>query len=81
MGCGRLHQHRCRTGQPDGRAEDAANDTTVGFGRGFDDDGDALTYTITAGNVGNAFKIDAATGHIQVNDADAIDFETLVAIP
>ena len=58
-------------------AEDAANDTTVGFGRGFDDDGDALTYTITAGNVGNAFKIDAATGHIQVNDADAIDFETL----
>ena len=58
-------------------AEDAANDTTVGFAYGFDDDGDALTYSLAGGNVGNAFKINAGTGEIQVNDANAIDYETL----
>ena len=58
-------------------AEDVANDTTVGFAYGFDDDGDALTYSITGGNVGNAFKINGTTGEIQVNDASAIDYETL----
>ncbi len=58
-------------------AEDAANDTTVGFVGGYDDDGDALTYAISGGNTSNAFKINAVTGEIQVNDANAIDFETL----
>ena len=38
-------------------------------------DGDTLTYTITAGNIGNAFTIDSGTGIITVNGA--IDYETL----
>ena len=40
-----------------------------------DQDGDTLTYTITGGNIGNAFTIDSGTGIITVNGA--IDYETL----
>ncbi len=40
------------------------------------DVGQALSYSITAGNTKNAFKIDAATGVISVNNSAALDFET-----
>ncbi|NIW77560.1 MAG: hypothetical protein GWN08_20320, partial [Gemmatimonadetes bacterium] len=36
----------------------------------------SLTYSITAGNTGGAFAIDAATGEITVANPAALDFET-----
>ncbi|MBI1345433.1 hypothetical protein GC163_04010 [bacterium] len=41
------------------------------------DPNDTLTYSITGGNVGNAFAINSATGEITVNNSVPIDFETL----
>ena len=35
-----------------------------------------LSYSITAGNTGNAFAIDANTGEITVADSNVLDFET-----
>jgi len=40
------------------------------------DIGDTLTYSITGGNVGNAFRINSNSGRISVNSAAALDFET-----
>jgi Ca2+-binding RTX toxin-like protein len=62
-------------------AENSAANSSVGSLVATDGDGDTLTYSITAGNTdvdgdGNlAFKIDAATGAILVNDAGDLDFE------
>ncbi|WP_416865776.1 MAG: cadherin domain-containing protein [Imperialibacter sp.] len=42
-----------------------------------DPDGDALTFTIENGNVGDAFAISAASGQVTVNNSDAVDFETM----
>ncbi|MFQ5643210.1 MAG: cadherin-like domain-containing protein, partial [Thiogranum sp.] len=57
--------------------ENSANGTSVGTVLANDQDtGDALTYSIIAGNTGNAFAIDASTGEITVNDATQLDFET-----
>ena len=42
----------------------------------FDRDGAALTYSITAGNTGGAFAINAATGAITVATSAALDYET-----
>src|SRR4030065_42938 len=42
----------------------------------FDADGDALTYSITAGNALGGFAINAATGQITVLDSTVLDFET-----
>jgi hypothetical protein len=39
------------------------------------DPGDVLTYAITAGNTGNAFAINSATGQITVNSVPPINFE------
>jgi hypothetical protein len=59
-----------------GVAEDAANGTVVGTVSGSDPDaGSTLTYAITAGNTGNVFAIDPATGAITV--VGSLDFETL----
>lgn len=41
-----------------------------------DADGDALTYSIVAGNTGGAFAIDDKTGEIKVADSSKLDFET-----
>ena len=58
-------------------AENTANGQLVGTVRGSDNDAaDTLTYQITAGNVGNAFSVDSATGKIRVADASKLDFET-----
>ena len=56
--------------------EDATTGTSVGSVTASDPDaGSTLAYSITAGNTGNAFAINSATGEITV--AGALDFETL----
>lgn len=40
------------------------------------DAADTHTYSITAGNTGNTFAINSATGEITVNDSTLLDFET-----
>lgn len=49
--------------------EDAANGTVVGQVSATHADGDTLEYAIDAGNTGNVFAIDPATGTITVADA------------
>ncbi|MFY0608287.1 MAG: cadherin domain-containing protein [Cyclobacteriaceae bacterium] len=56
--------------------ENSANGTAVGTVVASDPEGDALTYTITAGNTNNAFAIDGATGALTVADVSQLDFET-----
>ncbi|MEQ1848609.1 MAG: cadherin-like domain-containing protein, partial [Nitrospira sp.] len=62
--------------------ENSANATAVTnvsdsfTGTDLDRDGEALTYSITAGNTGGAFAINAATGAITVATSAALDFET-----
>ncbi|MDL1983033.1 MAG: DUF4347 domain-containing protein, partial [Deltaproteobacteria bacterium] len=62
-------------------AEDAAYTTLVtdlneaNTGNDTDIDGDALTYSITAGNADGIFAIDAATGEITVSDSTNLDYE------
>ena len=56
--------------------EYTTNNAVVGTAEAVDPEGNPITsFTITGGNVGNAFKIDSATGEIRVNDASKIDFE------
>ena len=55
-------------------AENAANGTTVGTAAATDPESDRLTFSITAGNTGNAFAINASSGVITV--ARALDYET-----
>ncbi len=55
-------------------AEDAAAGAAVGTVSATDPEGEAVTYTITAGNDAGAFAIDAATGALTV--AGALDYET-----
>jgi gliding motility-associated-like protein len=63
-------------------AEDATNGTAIydvnddNTGNDTDLDGQALTYSITAGNVDGVFGIDAATGEITVADNTNLDYET-----
>ena len=45
-------------------------------GTDLDRDAQAITYSITAGNTGGAFAINAATGAITVANSGALDFET-----
>ncbi len=57
--------------------ENAANGTSVGTVAASDvDAGDSLTYSITAGNTGGAFAMDANTGEMTVASRAALDFET-----
>ncbi len=57
--------------------ENAANGTSVGTVAASDPDvGDHLTYSITAGNTGGAFALDADTGEITVVNPAALDYET-----
>ncbi len=55
-------------------AEDAAAGAAVGTVSATDPEGEAVTYTITAGNDAGTFAIDAATGALTV--AGALDYET-----
>ncbi|HHJ15410.1 MAG TPA: hypothetical protein ENJ80_01810, partial [Gammaproteobacteria bacterium] len=57
--------------------ENSANGTSVGTVAASDQDpADTLSYSITAGNTGNAFAINASTGEITVNDSTQLDFES-----
>ena len=56
--------------------ENSADGTVVGTVDSFDPDGDALTFSITAGNISSAFALDAVTGELTVNDGTILDFET-----
>ena len=63
--------------------ENSVNGTSVynsvddaNTGNDTDQDGDPITYTLTAGNTGNAFAINSATGEITVNDSTQLNFET-----
>lgn len=55
-------------------SEDASLGTLVGTVEATDANGDDLTFSIAAGNVGGAFAIDPDTGEITV--AAALDYET-----
>ncbi|MEZ4589673.1 MAG: cadherin domain-containing protein [Chloroflexota bacterium] len=60
-------------------AENSANGTAVGTMNAADQDlgaGDVLTYTITNGNIGNAFAIGSSSGQITVATSTALDYET-----
>jgi len=57
--------------------ENSANGTSVGTVSATDIDGDGLTYSITDGNTGNTFAINAATGEISINDSTSLDFELI----
>lgn len=59
-------------------AENSANGTAVGtVATHVDHAGAALTFSISAGNTSNALAIDASTGAFTVNNAAALDFESL----
>src|SRR6476661_40525 len=57
-------------------AENSTAGTAVGTVTATDADGDALTYSITAGNAGGAFSINASTGALTVANSTALDYET-----
>ena len=57
-------------------AENSPNGTPVGTVTFADADNDNLTLSITSGNTGGAFTIDASTGAITVANSSALDFET-----
>jgi hypothetical protein len=57
-------------------AEDSSIDTCVGVLSASDPEGGTVTYSITSGNTGGAFRIEANTPTIYVDDAIALDYET-----
>jgi hypothetical protein len=58
-------------------AENSTAGTVVGTVTASDtDSGDTLNYTITAGNAGGAFAIDATTGQVTVSNPSLVDFES-----
>jgi len=59
--------------------ENSAVDTPVGTVDVLYTAGKGLTFSITAGNTSDAFKINADTGAIAVNNTAALDFETLAS--
>ncbi|HUQ68233.1 MAG TPA: cadherin domain-containing protein, partial [Planctomycetaceae bacterium] len=57
--------------------ENSAAGTVVGTVAAADPDaGQTITYSITAGNAGGAFALNAATGELTVANPAALDFET-----
>jgi large repetitive protein len=57
--------------------ENSPNGTTVGTVTATDPDaGQTKTFSITAGNTGGAFAINASTGQLTVANSAALDFET-----
>lgn len=57
--------------------ENAEQGATVGNIFATDPNGDALTYTISAGNALDAFLLNSNTGELTVNNPEAFDFETM----
>lgn len=52
---------------------DISNGTSLGFLLGGDDDGDTITYSITAGNGDGIFEVDANTGELRIFDSTNIN--------
>jgi hypothetical protein len=57
-------------------ADGAADGTLVGTITASDTDGDALTYSITSGNTGDAFAIESTDGKLTVAKSGEVDFAT-----
>lgn len=58
-------------------AENSPAGTSIGRMNGSDVEGDALTYSITAGNDAGAFAINPQTGQITVANSGPLDYETI----
>jgi hypothetical protein len=56
--------------------ENSADETVVGTVAANDAENDTLNFSITGGDTGGAFAIDAGTGAITVNSSAELDFET-----
>lgn len=56
--------------------ENSATGTLVGTVAATDSNGDAMTYTITAGNTNGAFALASETGALTVADMSQLDYET-----
>ena len=56
--------------------ENSQEGTVVGTIQASDPDEDALTFSITDGNTGDAFAVNAGTGELTVNTSSALDYET-----
>ena len=56
--------------------ENSSPGTSIGIVQARDDDGDTLSYAITAGNAGDAFVIDPASGELTVTGSAELDHET-----
>ncbi|MFK5974697.1 MAG: cadherin domain-containing protein, partial [Flavobacteriaceae bacterium] len=56
--------------------ENSPNGTIVGTPTFTETEGDAITFTITAGNTNNAFAINSPSGQVVVANSSALDFET-----
>ena len=57
-------------------SENSPAGTVVGRVAASDPDGNTLSYSITAGNTGGAFAINASTGALTVASSAALDYET-----
>ncbi len=57
-------------------AENSVSAAEVGIVQATDPDGDALSYSITSGNTGDAFALNATSGVLTVQTSSALDFET-----
>ena len=60
-------------------AENSISGTAVGTVVASDGDGDALNFSITAGNDARAFEVDESTGKLSVSLSDPLDYETIKA--
>ncbi|MCP4343991.1 MAG: PKD domain-containing protein, partial [Desulfobacterales bacterium] len=56
--------------------ENSSDETFVGKTEASDDSGGPLEFSITAGNIGDAFAIEKETGRITVRDGTRLDYET-----
>ncbi len=61
--------------------ENSPDAAIVGTVVANDIDGDALTYTITAGNAGGQFAINPGNGQITLNNLPGVDYETTTSYP
>jgi hypothetical protein len=56
-------------------AENTAVNTVIGTASATDAEGNAITWSITAGNTDNLFAINASTGEIRVSNIAALNYE------
>ncbi len=64
------------SGQVFSLTENMSNGTVLGTITASDPEAGTLTFTISGGNTGNAYALDASSGELSINDMSAIDFET-----